>query len=111
MKKKRIIYFTLAIILFFLVLPLSKPSPETFNKWLANKYDTECVGDNCLYENSKEKVVHRTIDDYFFINKMGVILEDDAGTRTLIEGIGILGTFLPFTFNPGYSPVVDIYKY
>ena len=111
MNKKRMIYSILAIILFFLILPLSKPSPETFNKWLANKYDTECIGDHCLYKNSKEKVVHRTIDDYFLINKMGVILEDEDGTRTLIEGIGILGTFLPFTFNPGYSPIMDIYKY
>ncbi|MEK5442341.1 MULTISPECIES: hypothetical protein [unclassified Fredinandcohnia] len=111
MNRKRIIYFTLAIILFFLILPLSKPSTETFNKWLASKYDTECVGDNCLYNNSQEKVVNRTRDDYFFINKMGVILEDERGTRTLIEGIGIFGTFVPFTFNPGYSPVVDIYKY
>lgn len=75
MSKKRIIYFTLAIILFFLVLPLSKTSPETFNKWLASKYDTECIENNCLYLNSKEKVVYRTIDDYFFINKMGVIMK------------------------------------
>ncbi|MCC3357078.1 hypothetical protein [Bacillus sp. REN16] len=112
MKKKRTKTFIYAlIILLFLTLPFSKPSPETFNKWLAYKYDTECTGDNCEYKNSQEKVVHRTIDDYIFINKMGIILEDEEGSRTLIEGIGIFGTFIPFTFNPGYSPLVDIYKY
>ncbi|THE11644.1 hypothetical protein E1I69_14440 [Bacillus timonensis] len=112
MKKKRIKIFTFAlIILFFLTLPLSKPSPETFNKWLANKYDTECIGDECEFKSSQEKVVHRTIDDYILINKMGIILEDEEGRRTLIEGIGIFGTFIPFTFNPGYSPLIDIYKY
>ncbi|MEH7225907.1 hypothetical protein V7112_19010 [Bacillus sp. JJ1566] len=112
MSKKRIKIFTyVLIILLFLTLPLSKPSPEAFNKWLANKYDTECVGDNCEHKNSQEKVVHRTIDDYIFINKMGIILEDEEGRRTLIEGIGILGTFIPFTFNPGHSPFIDIYQY
>ncbi len=76
-----------------------------------NKYNIECIGDNCLYENSEGIVVHRTIDDYILINKMGIILEDEEGHRTLIEGIGVLGTFIPFTFNPGYSPLIDIYKY
>lgn len=102
--------FTL-ILLLFLTLPLSKPSPETFNEWLGSRYDIECAGDNCFYRNSIEKVVHRTTDDYILINRMSVILEDEEGVRTLIEGVGIFGTFIPFTFNPVYSPVVDIYQY
>ncbi|WP_047985835.1 hypothetical protein [Ornithinibacillus californiensis] len=111
MKRKRIkIFFTIIIIL-FLTLSLSRPSPQTFNKWLVDKYDIECIGDKCLYMNYQEKIVHRTIKDYILINKMGIILEDEEGRRTLIEGIGIFGTFIPFTFNPGYSPFIDIYKY
>ncbi|MEN2766063.1 hypothetical protein [Ornithinibacillus xuwenensis] len=110
--KKRIKIFTSAlIILLFLTLLLSKPSPETFNKWLVEKYDIECIGDNCVNNNSQEKVVHRSTDDYILINKMGITLEDEEGRRTLIEGIGVFGTFIPFTFNPGYSPLKDIYKY
>jgi hypothetical protein len=112
MKRKRIKISIFALfILLFLTLSLSKPSPDTFNKWLVNKYDTACSGNNCLYKNTQKKVVHRSIDDYLLINKMGIILEDEEGSRTLIEGIGIFGTFIPFTFNPGYSPVIDIYKY
>lgn len=112
MKRKRIIIFTCALILLlFLTLSLSRPSPETFSKWLENKYDIACNGDNCLYKNSQKKVVHRTVDDYILINKMGIILEDEDGTRTLIEGIGIFGTLIPFTYHPGYSPLIDIYKY
>ncbi|MEH7380268.1 hypothetical protein V7138_07285 [Bacillus sp. JJ1533] len=109
MRKKQMILLTFSLI--FLTLPFSKPSSETFNEWLASKYDIECVGDDCEHENSKEKVVHRTKDDYIFINKMGVILEDEEGVRTLIEGIGVFGIFIPFTFSPGYSPFIDIYKY
>ncbi|MEN2465492.1 hypothetical protein [Ornithinibacillus sp. JPR2-1] len=112
MKRKRVKIFTFTfIILFFLTLLLSKPSPDTFNKWLVKNYDIDCIGDNCLYKKSQEKVVHRTIDDYILANRMGIILEDEEGRRTLIEGIGVFGTLIPFTYNPVYSPLNDIYKY
>jgi len=112
LKIKRTKIFILAfILLFFLTLSLSRPSADTFNKWLAKKYYIECIGDNCLHKNSEVRVVHRSIDDYFLINKMGIIIEDEEGIRTLIEGVGVFGTFIPFTYNPVYSPIIDIYKY
>lgn len=110
MSKKRKRYLT-AIIILIIIMSLSKPSPDTFNKWLASKYDRECVGDECVHANSKEIVVHRDIDNYILINKMGVILEDEEERRTLIVGIGVFGMFIPFAYNPVYSPFVDLYKY
>lgn len=110
MSKKRKRYLT-AIIILIIIMSLSKPSPETFNKWLASKYDRECVGDECVHGNSKEIVVRRDIDNYILINKMGVILEDEEERRTLIVGIGVFGTFIPFAYNPVYSPFVNLYKY
>ncbi|MFD1779934.1 hypothetical protein ACFSFW_14815 [Fredinandcohnia salidurans] len=99
MNKKPIIFFTLALIIFFLILTLSKPSPESFNEWLSNKHDIECVGDKCINGNDNLTVADRTIDDYFFINKIGVKLYYEDGSVLLIEGLGILGTFSTFTFN------------
>jgi len=42
---------------------------------------------------------------------MGIIIEDEEGIRTLIEGVGVFGAYIPFTYNPVYSPIIDIYKY
>ncbi|RFB14826.1 hypothetical protein DZB84_15455 [Bacillus sp. HNG] len=111
MSEKRItIFISALVLLFFSTLLLSKPSPQEFNEWLASKHDIECVGDDCVLKNSKQTVVDRTINDYILLNKMGVILEDEEGRRTLIEGLGTFGTFTTFTYNPGYSPIIDLYK-
>ena len=76
MRKKGKRYLTVTIII-IIIMSFSKPSSETFNKWLESKYDRACVGDECVHKNSKEIVVHRDIDNYILINKMGVILEDE----------------------------------
>mgnify|MGYP005753215713 CR=1 FL=1 len=109
--RKKLIFYIAFFLTFLLIMSLSKPSPDTFNDWLANQHDIKCDGDNCLYNNSNEIVVYRKVDNFILINKVRIILEDEKGVRTLIEGIGAFGKFRPFTFTPVYNPFIDIYKY
>ncbi|RBW68602.1 hypothetical protein [Bacillus taeanensis] len=103
MKKKQKLMIATCLILFLIILAVTKPSPHTFDDWLTSEYNIECSGNECLLNSIHYKVVSKEIDDYFLFNKIGTELEREDGGFTFVEGIGILGRFIPFTYKPYYE--------
>ncbi|MGG0657839.1 NADH-quinone oxidoreductase subunit J [Rummeliibacillus pycnus] len=121
-KRERISLIFLALfILFLLILPLTKPSNDSFNEWLSDKHQLDCQEKECVSNSESlkmpdgktekvvnkevERVVNRESEDYFFFNKKSIKLEDEdeKGSFFLIEGIGILGGFTTFTYKPVFE--------
>ncbi|THE11613.1 hypothetical protein E1I69_14265 [Bacillus timonensis] len=98
MKKKRIMIFSL-LVLFVVLLTITKPPSSSFDKWLSNKYSIECQGKECVLDSNNYKVIDSNIDNYFLFNKVGVKLEGKYESYLLVEGIGVLGGFVPFTYD------------
>ncbi|WP_102692351.1 hypothetical protein [Rummeliibacillus pycnus] len=119
-KRERIsLIFLSLFILFLLILPLTKPSNDTFNDWLSDSHQLDCQEKECVSNSESlkmrdgktekvvnkevEKVVNRESEDYFFFNMKSIKLEDEKGRYFLIEGIGILGGFTTFTYKPVFD--------
>jgi hypothetical protein len=98
MSKKRIVYLSLLILL-ILILTLTKPSSDSFNNWLSNKYNLECQENECIRDSYNWKVVNRDLDNYFIFNKIGIKLKKEDGVFLLIEGIGVFGVFSTYTYK------------
>ncbi len=98
MSKKRIVYLSLFILL-ILILTLTKPSSDSFNNWLSNKYNLECQENECIRDSNNYKVVNIDIDNYFLFNKIGIKLQEEDGVFLLIEGLGIFGVFSTSTYK------------
>lgn len=98
MSKKRIILSSFLILL-ILFLSLTKPSPDTFNNWLSNKYNLECQENECVRDSNNYKVVNRDLDNFVLFNKIGIKLQEEDGVYLQIEGIGIFGVFSTFTYK------------
>lgn len=98
MRKKRIVNLSLLILL-ILILTLTKPSSDSFNNWLSNKYNLECQENECVRDPNNYKVVNRDLDNYILFNKIGIKLQKEDGVFLLIEGIGIFGVFSTSTYK------------
>ncbi|MFS0824657.1 hypothetical protein [Bacillus sp. 1P02SD] len=98
MKKKRMIIFSL-FVLFIILLTITKPSSASFTKWLSNEYSIECQAKECVLDSDNYKVINSDIENYFLFNKIGVKLEGKYESYLLVEGIGVLGGFVPFTYK------------
>lgn len=106
-------------IIFLFILPLAKPSNDSFTDWLADQHQFDCQEKECVSNTESlkmrdgktekvvnkevEKVVNRESADYFFFNKKSIQLEDEKGRLFLIEGIGILGGYTTFTYKPVFK--------
>lgn len=113
-----LIFWSIFIIVLF-ILPLAKPSNDSFYTWLADQHQFHCLEKECLYysesikmiDGKTEKVVNKEIErivtrkseDYFFFNKKSIKLEDEKGRLFLIEAIGILGGFTTLTSKPVFE--------
>lgn len=105
MNKKRTFIIVSILILFLIILPLTKPSANSFNDWLTKKYNIDCNGRECLSKSNAKsyKVVSKETDNYFLFNKTDIELQIEDGGFTFVEGIGVLGGFIPFTYKPYYE--------
>jgi hypothetical protein len=100
------------LILLLLLLPITKPSEDTFYNWLSITHDTSCMNDICTFDSAALQIVEQEKDDYFLVNKIGIKLQDEnpsyntylyGNSYFLIEGIGIFGWFITFTYKPVYE--------
>ena len=103
MENKKRIFIVLFVSLFFFVsLIISKPSNTSFENWIADEYQIECNGQECLLNSNKFQIVDRQYQNYLFFNKKSLKLERRDGTYLFVEGVGILGTFTLQTYKPLY---------
>lgn len=105
MKKKRTYTIASFLILILILLPVTKPSSDSFNNWLTKKYNLECNERACLSTSNAKKfrVVSKETDNYFLFNKTAIELQIEDDGYSFVEGIGILGGFIPLTYKPYYE--------
>jgi prophage antirepressor-like protein len=105
MNKKRTFIIVSILILFLIIFPVTKPSANSFNHWLTKKYDIDCTGRESLstYNAKRYKVVRMETDHYFLFNKTELELQIEDGGFAFVEGMGVLGGFIPFTYKPYYE--------
>lgn len=101
-ERSSLIFWSLFIVFLF-ILPLAKPSNDSFTDWLADQHQFDCQEKECVSNTEVERVVNRKSEDYFFFNKKSIELEDEKGRLFLIEGIGILGGYTTFTYKPVFE--------
>lgn len=117
-ERSSLIFWSLFIVFLF-ILPLAKPSNDSFTDWLADQHQFDCQEKECVSNTESlkmrdgktekvvntevERVVNRKSEDYFFFNKKSIELEDEKGRLFLIEGIGILGGYTTFTYKPVFE--------
>lgn len=111
--------FLSIFIVFLFILPLAKPSNDSFTDWLADQHQFDCQEKECEFNSESlkmrdgktekvvyknvERVVNRKSEDYYFFNKKSIKLEDEKGRLILIEAIGILGGYTTFTNKPVFE--------
>lgn len=117
-ERSSLIFWSLFIVFLF-ILPLAKPSNDSFTNWLADQHQLDCQEKECVSNTESlktrdgktekvvntevERVVNRKSEDYFFFNKKSIKLEDEKGRLFLIEGIGILGGYTTLTYKPVFE--------
>lgn len=58
-----------------------------------------------VYQHNAKKfrVVSKETDNYFLFNKTAIELQIEDDGYSFVEGIGILGGFIPLTYKPYYE--------
>ena len=105
-KRRKIIFVVGIVILLLIAVRVTKPSANSFDDWLTKKYSIVCNDRECFAKFNEEdsfKVVRRDADNYFLFNKMEIVFEYERGGFKLVEGIGVLGGYIPLTYKPYYE--------
>jgi hypothetical protein len=106
MNKKRTFTIVGVLIAFVVILSVTKPSGSSFNVWLTKEYGMECDAKKCSSNVSGNTytIINKDAEDYFLFKMEEIELHNQQeGGFKFVEGIGVLGGFIPFTYKPYYE--------